>query len=134
MRTRATAVVIKGEQILMIHRHNHGEEYWVLPGGGMENGESVEEAAIRELKEETTIDASVKSKLTEFTDTKGDHHVLYLCEYLRGEPKLYEGSVEANKTDEEQLYEPKWMDVQILPSLTIYPNEEKGVLLNYLGI
>ncbi len=34
------------------------EEYWVIPGGGIEEGESTNDAAIREILEETGIDIS----------------------------------------------------------------------------
>jgi 8-oxo-dGTP pyrophosphatase MutT (NUDIX family) len=131
-RTRATAVVIKDESILMMHRHNNGEEYFVLPGGGIEEGESGEEAVIRELKEETSIDAALGEKLLEFTDARGENHILFSCDYTSGEPMLEAGSIEAKKSNENQSYEPKWIDIKDISSLMIYPKEEKEFLVKYL--
>ena len=53
--TRYQAAIMIGSQILLIRHeeHNHGRTYWLLPGGGREDGESEEECVIREMREET---------------------------------------------------------------------------------
>ncbi len=51
-------VVIKdGDRVLLTKREDY--EVWCLPGGGMEEGESFTEAAIRETKEETGLDVAI---------------------------------------------------------------------------
>jgi ADP-ribose pyrophosphatase YjhB (NUDIX family) len=53
---RATGILIQRKKILLIHRINAGKEYYVFPGGGIEEGESPAEGFLREMKEETNLD------------------------------------------------------------------------------
>ena len=52
-------MVIDGDQMLLIKRHKRGRDYAVLPGGGVEGGETAAEAALRGLYEETTLVAQI---------------------------------------------------------------------------
>ncbi len=58
--TRVSVIVIQDEQILLVKHRKGNRQYWVLPGGRLEYGETFFECAVRELKEETGLDVEVE--------------------------------------------------------------------------
>ena len=58
-RLRSQAIVVEEDRILLIKAHFGNRDDYELPGGGIEEGETPEEAAIRELLEETGIKGEI---------------------------------------------------------------------------
>jgi len=58
-RVRVSAVLRWDDQILLCRHEKPGKEYWLLPGGGVESGESLVDALHRELFEEIGIDEEI---------------------------------------------------------------------------
>ncbi len=58
MRPRVCGAVLRNETILMVRHRDQDREYWTLPGGGIEPDETPEEAAVREVLEETGLKAT----------------------------------------------------------------------------
>lgn len=52
---RAQIVLLDGDRILLAEHARGDSSYWVLPGGGVEPGETPEQAAVRETLEETGL-------------------------------------------------------------------------------
>jgi len=63
IRPRVCAAIIRDGSILMVQHRDADREYWTLPGGGVETGESPLEAVVREVKEETGLEAKVSRLL-----------------------------------------------------------------------
>ena len=58
--------------ILIKRKNDPYKDYWALPGGFVEYGESVETAAIREAKEETSIDVELKDLVNVYSNPDRD--------------------------------------------------------------
>jgi 8-oxo-dGTP pyrophosphatase MutT (NUDIX family) len=87
---RYQGAILRNDQILLIQHSEHagGRSYWLLPGGGREDGETEEQCVIREMKEETGLDVKVERLLMEEPEHPGGaykRHKTYLCTILSGE-------------------------------------------------
>jgi 8-oxo-dGTP pyrophosphatase MutT (NUDIX family) len=73
---RAQCLVIRDNKILMI-KHYFSDDHWnyCLPGGGIEKGETPEQAAIRELQEECLVSGKIIKRLSEYADTYDDNTI-----------------------------------------------------------
>jgi 8-oxo-dGTP pyrophosphatase MutT (NUDIX family) len=128
--TRAAAILVAGGKILLIHRTNKGKEFWVFPGGGVEEGEKVKSAVVREVMEEASIICETTKLLYTYIFTDIDHkQFYYLCKYISGKPKLGDYNEKQTMEEGDQTYEPIWIDIRKLPKLLVYPMEIRDWLI-----
>ena len=118
---RAGAVIIKGNAVALIKRVREEKEYYVFPGGQIENCETIEEACIREIKEELGLDVSIDRKIAEvfYND---DFQYYFLCNVVSG--VFGTGAGEEyfpEKPKSRGIHEPVWMNINELPNLTVLP-------------
>ena len=94
-------VCLRGDQVLLVRRGRPPlEGEWSLPGGRIEPGERAVETALRELREETGVEAMITG-LVDVVDgifpEAGRHYVLidFAARWLSGEPVAGDDAVEA---------------------------------------
>ncbi len=56
---RVSAFIVREGRILLVRQQNAVHSYWLLPGGGVERGESLTTAVARETREECGLDVEV---------------------------------------------------------------------------
>ena len=82
-------VVSRGELLLVQHRDRaRNEVYWCPPGGGRERGETLEEAAVREVYEETGISVRVLYRVDASTSSDYALFVAEPLEYREATPMV----------------------------------------------
>ena len=125
MRVRAGIVLIQDGQVALIERHRAGLDYFVFPGGGVDEGESPEQAALREAMEELGIQVAIKQKIAEIQLGQKSRQVYYLVEQIGGEFGSGTGEeyTDADPADpDEGIYVPIWMPIEKLSQhKNIYP-------------
>lgn len=114
MRIRAVAVVIDETDVLLIAREKEGRAYSVLPGGGVEQGETLEQACLRELREETGLAGVVTSLLPVPVDHESPAFYFAVSVDSR---MLRLGAPEADRASATNSYTPRWVP---LPDISIH--------------
>lgn len=134
-RRAVRAIVIKDNQLLVMHRNKFGQEYDTLPGGGIDPGETGEQALLRELDEETGVVVAIDRLV--FVEEAGDPYgtqYIYLCTYTSGEPALRPDSDEAHiQKLGKNLYTPGWLPLTALPDAPFVSEQLKQAILQALG-
>lgn len=124
-RIRAAGIVIRDDSLLVMFRRKNGREYYTFPGGTLENGESPQEAVVREIEEETTMTVEVGELLYELHRTGTlPKEYFYRCTYKNGTPALRSDSIEQKINDEaNNFFEPKWVQLSEIKNIPLLPAE-----------
>ena len=137
MRISARAVIVENEKVLTMFRRRIKEgissEYYVIPGGGQDEGETLEETVIRELKEEMNVDIKILGYLgnTIWQDTDSN---FFHCEIINGTPHL--GGEELKRMKEDNFYDPRYVDIKSLDNIDIKGKEfiDKAIKKEYINL
>ncbi|NLV67904.1 MAG: NUDIX hydrolase [Spirochaetes bacterium] len=127
VRIRVCGILIDRDKLLLIAHKKDDEVYWLLPGGGVDYGESLKEALCREFIEELGISIEVDeiSLVSDSIDPEGNRHVVNLCFACRFESGKY------RLGNDERLYDFRFFSEDELRGITIYPpiNEELVLIM-----
>lgn len=116
MRTRAGVVLIEDDKVALIERHRAGLDYYVFPGGGMNLGETPEQAAIREAMEELGVEVAILREVAVIHFDQSAQ-IYYLVKRVSGEFGTGTGEefTDADPGDpQEGIYIPVWMPIDEL--------------------
>ncbi len=115
-------IIIQDKSVLLIRRINSRtfNNLWSNPGGTVKQGESLEDACVRELREELTIDVEIKRRLSDYKDYRKSKlfgiYTGYLVEIRQGQPRINE----PNKIAEMEYWPLGQLPTNIAPYTTQY--------------
>lgn len=101
-------------------------EYYVIPGGGLEENETLEENVIRELKEEFNVDIEILGYLGKEEHESTIEHYFH-CRIINGIPKL--GGEELLRMTDENYYEIRNIDLDELDDTDINAKDKIAMAL-----
>lgn len=109
-----------GKFVMGQRRGSHGEGSWSIPGGHLEFGETPEQTAIREVKEETGMEIKnlrFGAVTNDIFESEGKHYITIwmMSDWQAGEPSI----VEPDKYVKQQ-----WIDFESLPEPLFLPWEQ----------
>ena len=99
MKVKVRAVILHGGKLVVSRERRQGEEYLLLPGGRVQDGESIAQALVREVTEETGLDVVAERLLyvAEVVGSYGVHDVnlVWLAELRDGKAAVAAGALVA---------------------------------------
>ncbi|MBT3297847.1 NUDIX domain-containing protein [archaeon] len=132
------AIIVHNEKILLIHRIKNDMEYYVLPGGKIEENETQREAVIREVKEETNLTIEIDKLLWRHNEhikiNKHNEKIVgyyFLAKKFKGELML--GGPEKELQSKNNIFLLNWYPINELKEILMYPIEIKQKIINLFG-
>jgi len=124
IRNRVAVLIVQDDKILLVQHEKYGKKYWLVPGGGIEYGETLAEAARRELKEECSLNVRIGDLLFVSETIPPDRHRHVINYYLEGEIVGGEMSVNPDAV----LRDAQWHPIEDLPHLILFPPTAREIL------
>jgi 8-oxo-dGTP diphosphatase len=118
---RARAIVVRNQHIALIKRQREGQTYYVIPGGGMEPGETPEQTAIRETREELGLAVAIERLLAKVI-FRGKEQYYYLARVTGGHFGTGKGPEMTGKYPPERgTYTPVWVPLNGIEQINLFP-------------
>lgn len=137
LRRRAGVVLVEEGRLALIERHRDGRTYYVLPGGGVEAGESIADAAKREVVEEVNLDVEVGAPVAHvFLRNNGSTSVQhYLAgRVVRGHLGPGTGPEYSAAGSGRGTYRPVWVPLSDIAELDVRPRAVADAVISGLDL
>lgn len=122
MRNRAGIILIHEGKLALIERHRQGRHYYAFPGGGVDEGETDEQAAIREAEEELGIRVEIVQKAATILRDGRRNQVYFLVNWANGEFGTGTGEEYGEVDPAHGTYEPIWMPLEEILVKNVVPH------------
>ncbi|MBR0541666.1 MAG: NUDIX hydrolase [Clostridia bacterium] len=130
--TGSVVIITDSEGRILLQKRTHPKGRWGLPGGLMELGESCEETAVREVREETSLEIEnlklfgvYSGKDYYCTGETGDEWYVVVIAYTCG---TFSGEVKINDGESEEL---RWFLPDEIPESLA--NSHREIIMDYIG-
>lgn len=124
IRIRAAGILVRDGQILLVRHEKYENSYWLLPGGGVNFGESIEEALIREFKEEVGLSVQVGKLVLVHDSIPPNHQRQVLNLYFIVSAKQFNIKVTPDAVLRDAAYYP----LEEFPQMTVKPDVKQEIL------
>ncbi|MEG7967843.1 MULTISPECIES: NUDIX hydrolase [Bacillus cereus group] len=129
-RNRGAAIIVQEGKIALIKRIREDETYYVFPGGGIEEGETAEEATKREIYEELGVHIKVEHLIAK-VEYKGTEYY-FNADIVGG--VFGSGKAEEFEMKDRGIYIPLWLPIYELEKVNIKPYEVVESILEHYKI
>ena len=130
MRNRSGIILIQNDKLALIERHRNGLHYFIFPGGGIDEGETPQQAAIREAEEELGIIVEIRQKIAEVLINENTQHY-FLAEKISGEFGSGTGEEYGEYNPAYGTYLPLWMPLKDVLNNNILPRELAELVVRF---
>ncbi len=128
IRNSSKALIIKDGKMAAIKIRDGAEEWYIMPGGGQEAEETLDQAVCREVAEELGLSVNCKELLFVIEGVHGESFqrvdMVFLCELLGEMPD----AVLHNDTNQVGI---EWLDISTLNRQPLYPSKLRRQIMNY---
>ena len=114
----------------LLYRFKKGSEYYAVPGGSVEPGETIEQTAAREIKEETGLDVTLQRLLAEFKNQGRMEHY-FVADLFEGEPVF--GGPELLKQSDQNVYRLEWIPLAEIGHIPLLPEAIQRAIIDECG-
>ncbi len=124
IRIRVAGILVKDGQILLVRHEKIGKIYWLIPGGGVDFGESAEEALKREFREEVGLDIKVGKLVLVHDSIPPNRHRQVLNLYFLVTAEKFEIKV----TPDAVLRDAKFYPLSEFSGMQVNPDIKKEII------